>query len=190
MECIFVTFIISSWWCSHLPCNWACHICFNGCISRSASPLTSMVMCPDHPGITYNLSLVRNEPTYNQPIQQWTFVSDFAVSRHFVLPVWIFLHLILTKQSFPSQVRDYSGTYTLKLIPCTSPPNLEYNIPPVCNPREPLTFDMDIRFQQVTPPRLKLDREKQDLFIELCEGKLQFESYWDTNTLLKKEIAF
>lgn len=46
-------------------------------------------------------------------------------------------------------MRDYSGTYTVKLLPCTSPPGLEYNIPPVCNPREPLTFDMDIRFQQV-----------------------------------------
>ena len=40
-----------------------------------------MVMCPDHPGLTFNLSLVRTEPTYNQPIQQWTFVSDFAVSE-------------------------------------------------------------------------------------------------------------
>ncbi|KAM7412782.1 hypothetical protein PAMA_020251 [Pampus argenteus] len=95
--------------------------------AHPASPLTSMVMCPDHPGLTFNLSLVRNEPTYNQPIQQWTFVSDFAV-------------------------RDYSGTYTLKLIPCTSPPSLEYTIPPVCNPREPLTFDLDIRFQQVSDP--------------------------------------
>lgn len=42
-----------------------------------------MVMCPDHPGLTFNLSLVRNEPTYNQPIQQWTFVSDFAVSESY-----------------------------------------------------------------------------------------------------------
>lgn len=42
-----------------------------------------MVMCPDHPGLTFNLSLVRSEPTYNQPIQQWTFVSDFAVSKLF-----------------------------------------------------------------------------------------------------------
>ncbi|KAM8904737.1 FRAS1-related extracellular matrix protein 2b [Spinachia spinachia] len=95
--------------------------------AHPASPITSMVMCPDHPGLTFNLSLVRNEPTYNQPIQQWTFVSDFAV-------------------------RDYSGTYTVKLVPCTSPPSLEYTIPPVCNPREPLTFDMDIRFQQVSDP--------------------------------------
>ncbi|XP_028275656.1 FRAS1-related extracellular matrix protein 2b [Parambassis ranga] len=95
--------------------------------AHPASPLTSMVMCPEHPGLTFNLSLVRNEPTYNQPIQQWTFISDFAV-------------------------RDYSGMYTVKLIPCTSHPNLEYTIPPVCNPREPLTFDLDIRFQQVSDP--------------------------------------
>ncbi|KAF7645666.1 hypothetical protein LDENG_00200340, partial [Lucifuga dentata] len=94
---------------------------------HAASPLSSMVMCPDHPGLTFNLSLVRSEPTYNQPIQQWTFTSDFAV-------------------------RDYSGTYTVKLLPCTAPPSLEYTIPPVCNPRQPLTFDLDIRFQQVTSP--------------------------------------
>lgn len=111
-----------------------------------------MVMCPDHPGLTFNLSLVRNEPTYNQPIQQWTFVSDFAVSKPFFSPcsrLIVSLLLILTEDTFSSQVRDYSGTYTVKLLPCTSPPSLEYTIPAVCNPREPLTFDMDIRFQQV-----------------------------------------
>ncbi|XP_029528524.2 FRAS1-related extracellular matrix protein 2-like isoform X1 [Oncorhynchus nerka] len=96
-------------------------------ISHSASSLSSMVMCADHPGVTFNLSLVRSEPTYNQPMQQWTFTSDFAV-------------------------RDYSGTYTVKLLPCTSPPSLEYSLPPVCNPREPVTFDLDIRFQQVSDP--------------------------------------
>lgn len=89
--------------------------------------MTSMVMCVDHPGLTFNLSLVRSEPTYNQPIQQWTFISDFAV-------------------------RDYSGTYTVKLVPCTSPPNVEYSFRPVCHPREPITFDLDIRFQQVSDP--------------------------------------
>ncbi|KAM4590462.1 FRAS1-related extracellular matrix protein 2b [Fundulus diaphanus] len=96
-------------------------------LAHPASLLTSMVMCADHPGLTFNLSLVRSEPTYSQPIQQWTFISDFAV-------------------------RDYSGMYTVKLIPCTSPPSLEYTLPPVCNPREPLTFDLDIRFQQVSDP--------------------------------------
>lgn len=42
--------------------------------------MSSMVMSVDHPGLTFNLTLVRSEPTYNQPVQQWTFTSDFAVS--------------------------------------------------------------------------------------------------------------
>ncbi|XP_067106912.1 FRAS1-related extracellular matrix protein 3 isoform X1 [Osmerus mordax] len=96
-------------------------------MSHPGTGLSSMVMCADHPGLTFTLSLVRTEPTYNQPMQQWSFVSDFAV-------------------------RDYSGTYTVKLIPCSASPNGEYSIPPVCHPREPLTFDMDIRFQQVSDP--------------------------------------
>uniref|UniRef100_A0A8C8E4B8 FRAS1 related extracellular matrix 2b n=1 Tax=Oryzias sinensis TaxID=183150 RepID=A0A8C8E4B8_9TELE len=96
-------------------------------LSHPASSLTSMVMCPDHPGLTFNLTLVRSEPSYSHPIQQWRFTSDFAV-------------------------RDYSGMYTVKLIPCASAPNLEFTIPPVCSPREPVTFDLDIRFQQVSDP--------------------------------------
>ncbi|XP_072315190.1 FRAS1-related extracellular matrix protein 2-like [Eucyclogobius newberryi] len=95
--------------------------------SHGASTLTSMVMCADHPGLTFNLTLVRSEPSYNQPIQQWTFMSDFAV-------------------------RDYSGTYTVKLVPCSTPYSLEYSLPPVCSPREPVTFHLDIRFQQVSDP--------------------------------------
>ncbi|KAM7179831.1 FRAS1-related extracellular matrix protein 2 [Macrochelys suwanniensis] len=96
-------------------------------MSHPASSLSSMVMSADHPGLTFSLSLVRSEPTYNQPIQQWSFVSDFAV-------------------------RDYSGTYTLKLIACTTVPHQEYSVPVICNPREPITFDLDIRFQQVSDP--------------------------------------
>ncbi|CAL8363343.1 unnamed protein product [Lota lota] len=97
---------------------------------RGAQPLgaaSSMVMCVDHPGLTFNLSLVRSEPTFNQPIQQWTFTSDFAV-------------------------RDYSGAYTVKLIPCSTAQSMEYSVPPVCSPRDPVTFDLDIRFQQVSDP--------------------------------------
>ncbi|NXE46860.1 FREM2 protein, partial [Casuarius casuarius] len=96
-------------------------------MSHSASPLTSMVMSADHPGLTFSLSLIRSEPTYNQPGQQWSFVSDFAV-------------------------RDYSGTYTVKLIACTTAAHQEYSLPVICNPREPITFDLDIRFQQVSDP--------------------------------------
>ncbi|KAK6305795.1 hypothetical protein J4Q44_G00245750 [Coregonus suidteri] len=50
-------------------------------IENTASSLSSMVMCEDHPGLTFNLSLVRSEPTYNQPVQQWTFTSDFATKE-------------------------------------------------------------------------------------------------------------
>lgn len=46
----------------------------------TGTSLLSIVMCADHPGLTFTLSLVRTEPTYNQPMQQWSFVSDFAVS--------------------------------------------------------------------------------------------------------------
>lgn len=48
----------------------------------SGTSVSSMVMCADHPGLTFTLSLIRTEPTYNQPMQQWSFVSDFAVSRY------------------------------------------------------------------------------------------------------------
>lgn len=96
-------------------------------MTHSGTSVSSMVICADHPGLTFTLGLVRTEPTYNQPMQQWSFVSDFAV-------------------------RDYSGTYTVKLVPCIASPNGEFSIPPVCHPREPLTFDMDIRFQQVSDP--------------------------------------
>ncbi|KAG1928449.1 FRAS1-related extracellular matrix protein 2a isoform X1 [Pimephales promelas] len=96
-------------------------------LKTAASSVKSIVLSADHPGLTFNLTLVRTEPTYSQPIQQWMFISDFAV-------------------------RDYSGTYTVKLIPCTTALNVEYTVPPVCNPREPVTFDLDIRFQQVSDP--------------------------------------
>ncbi|XP_006879676.1 PREDICTED: FRAS1-related extracellular matrix protein 2 [Elephantulus edwardii] len=96
-------------------------------LSHPASFTSSMIVSADHPGLTFSLRLVRSEPTYNQPVQQWSFVSDFAV-------------------------RDYSGTYTVKLLPCTTPPHQEYRLPVTCNPREPITFDLDIRFQQVSDP--------------------------------------
>ncbi|XP_048197421.1 FRAS1-related extracellular matrix protein 2 [Perognathus longimembris pacificus] len=96
-------------------------------LSHPASFTSSVIMSADHPGLTFSLRLIRSEPTYNQPVQQWSFISDFAV-------------------------RDYSGTYTVKLVPCTTPSSQEYRLPVTCNPREPITFDLDIRFQQVSDP--------------------------------------
>lgn len=60
-----------------------------------------MVMSADHPGLTFTLSLVRTEPTYNQPMQQWSFVSDFAVS----LAVFCLLFILFRYcQSYNSQM--------------------------------------------------------------------------------------
>ncbi|XP_060634878.2 FRAS1-related extracellular matrix protein 3 [Anolis sagrei] len=96
-------------------------------MSHPGTSLSSMVMSADHPGLTFTLSLSQSERTFHQPMQQWKFVSDFAV-------------------------RDYSGTYTVKLIPCIAAPSQEYTLPVICSPREPITFDLDIRFQQVSDP--------------------------------------
>ncbi|KAM8940061.1 FRAS1-related extracellular matrix protein 3 [Pelodytes ibericus] len=112
-----------------LVVNFKTDIRFRGqfVMSHPGTSLSSMIMSADHPELTFTLSLLRSEPSFGQPVQQWSFVSDFAV-------------------------RDYSGTYTVKLIPCSASPNQEYTLPPVCNPREPISFDIDIRFQQVSDP--------------------------------------
>ena len=51
-------------------------------------------MSPDQPSLTMTLSLIRSDQTYSEPEQLWQFVSNFAV-------------------------RDYSGLYIVRLVPCT-----------------------------------------------------------------------
>jgi hypothetical protein len=63
-------------------------------INVSDQNILSMVMSPDQPNLSFQLKLLRSAPTYNSPEQMWQFVSEFSV-------------------------RDYSGTYYVKLIPCT-----------------------------------------------------------------------
>uniref|UniRef100_H2YPT7 Calx-beta domain-containing protein n=1 Tax=Ciona savignyi TaxID=51511 RepID=H2YPT7_CIOSA len=90
--------------------------------THPSSDNVAMVMSSSHPELQLSLQLLRNEATFNNPEQKWSFV------------------------------RDYSGTYTIKLIPCTTTADQAYSQPIVCNPRDPLSFDMDIRFQQVSDP--------------------------------------
>ncbi|XP_051822639.1 FRAS1-related extracellular matrix protein 3 [Antechinus flavipes] len=96
-------------------------------MSHPGTSLTSVVMSVDHPGLTFTLSLLSSEPAFHRPEQRWSFVSDFAI-------------------------RDYSGTYTIKLVPCVAAPQQEHTLPMICHPREPIAFDLDIRFQQVSDP--------------------------------------
>lgn len=122
-----------------------------------ASSTSSTITSAHHPSLTFSLHLLRSEPTYNQPVQQWDFTSDFAVRDQGSYLIFLSCCLPLHSRRFRErhkcplffQVRDYSGTYTVKLLPCTTPSHQEYHLPVTCSPREPVTFDLDIRFQQV-----------------------------------------
>lgn len=149
-----------------------------------ASFTSSVIVSADHPGLTFSLRLIRSEPTYNQPAQQWSFVSDFAVSVTKSFPCCLPVTLHISKwecRLSSSQVRDYSGTYTVKLVPCTTPPNLEYRLPVTCNPREPVVFDLDIRFQQVCVRTIRAESTlfKDMLFFNQCMCFHEWVEYWE-----------
>ena len=40
----------------------------------------------------------------------------------------------------------------MTLIPCTAALNQPFTVATVCNPGQPVTFDLPIRFQQITDP--------------------------------------
>lgn len=63
--------------------------------------MSSMVMSVDHPGLTFNLTLMRSEPTYNQPVQQWVFTSDFAVSTVTLKACFFFCFFVETPEGDP-----------------------------------------------------------------------------------------
>ncbi|KAK7098028.1 hypothetical protein V1264_004919 [Littorina saxatilis] len=123
--------------------------------AHPGTEVKSMVMSSDHPDLTFSLDLVRSEPSYEQANQEWTFVSDFSV-------------------------RDYSGLFTVKLVPCTTSPDQEYTLPIICTPREPITFDLPVRFQQVSdavPAEFSLNTDfhlmrKRELW--LSDGSMGF----------------
>ena len=78
------------------------------------------------------------------------------------------------------QVRDYSGLFTIKLIPCITAVDQEYTLPIVCTPREPITFELPVRFQQVSdsvPAEFSLNTDfhlmrKRELW--LSDGSMGF----------------
>lgn len=107
--------------------------------------MVSMVMSPDQPNLSFKLKLLRSTPTYNSPEQMWQFVSEFSV-------------------------RDYSGTYYIKLIPCTVTQNVKYSVPLVCNPRLPITFTLPIRFQQTSDPEAVEFNVRTQFFLLASKG--------------------
>lgn len=94
---------------------------------HTASDFRSSVTSDDHPDLTFTLQLLTSQPTYTHPEQHWQFVSDLAV-------------------------RDYSGSYVVHLLPCTVTEDQVYALPLVCNPGNLISFDLKVRFQQVSDP--------------------------------------
>ncbi|KAL6483774.1 hypothetical protein MHYP_G00086460 [Metynnis hypsauchen] len=94
-------------------------------LSHPGSSVQSVVRCVDQPVLSFSLSLLSTESTFNQPMQTWSFTSQHSV-------------------------HDYSGSYSLSLVPCVAPPTVAFTNPPVCHPQQPITFSLDVRFQQVS----------------------------------------
>ncbi|XP_060554877.1 FRAS1-related extracellular matrix protein 2-like isoform X2 [Ruditapes philippinarum] len=94
---------------------------------QSGADMSSSVKLPGQPDIALTLRLVRSDSTYDQPEQLWEFVSSKAI-------------------------QDFSGDYKVSLIPCFATLTQKYSLPLKCTPRTPMTFDLPIRFQQVSDP--------------------------------------
>ncbi|XP_074649930.1 FRAS1-related extracellular matrix protein 2-like [Tubulanus polymorphus] len=96
-------------------------------LSHSRTSMMSVVTCADHPDMTFTLELLQSDSTFVQAEQTWRFTSDYAV-------------------------RDYSGKYLIQLLPCVTNWNQPYSLPLQCTPRSALSFDLKVRFQQVSDP--------------------------------------
>ena len=76
-------------------------------INHNFSARESTITSTHHQDLTFSLTLERSDASFNYPEQQWSFISNYAVT-------------------------DYSGDYTISLIPCTAGPDQKYSDPPKC----------------------------------------------------------
>lgn len=87
----------------------------------------SEVVLRGRPGLPFTLKLIRSDPTYAEPEQLWQMESKYAV-------------------------RDYTGSYVFKMIPCTVSGEEEFSLPPDCTPGEPVSFNLNFTIQQTSEP--------------------------------------
>ncbi|XP_071125097.1 extracellular matrix protein 3-like [Mytilus edulis] len=87
----------------------------------------SSVSCIENPKMTFTLRMLRSSKTYDKADQLWQFESDFSM-------------------------KDYSGLYKINLVPCTTSARQAYDPSIKCQPQQIMTFDLPIRFQQVSDP--------------------------------------
>ena len=72
-----------------------------------SSAAESTVTSVQHPELSFTLNLIRSDKSFSTPEQQWSFVSNYAIT-------------------------DYSGDYKISLIPCTVSHDQTYSDPPKC----------------------------------------------------------
>ncbi|XP_014672515.1 PREDICTED: FRAS1-related extracellular matrix protein 2-like [Priapulus caudatus] len=93
--------------------------------SRAGELLESDVVSVSGPALSFTLELLAEEPTLDEPEQTWRFISNYAV-------------------------RDYSGQYQIRLLPCTASSATYVESGDVCEPQDHVTFELHLRLQQVS----------------------------------------
>ncbi|XP_053399449.1 FRAS1-related extracellular matrix protein 2-like isoform X2 [Mercenaria mercenaria] len=96
-------------------------------LHKTGTNTYSSVELPRQPDLGLTLNLIHSVSTYDQPEQLWEFVSNKAL-------------------------QDFSGDYQVHLIPCFATFTQKYSLPMQCTPGDLMTFDLPIRFQQVSDP--------------------------------------
>ncbi|KAB7500158.1 Extracellular matrix protein FRAS1 [Armadillidium nasatum] len=89
----------------------------------------SRLISPPELNLNFTLELLWSAETWDGPEQVWRATSDFTI-------------------------RDYTGEYTLQLVPCTVFPSqaYEYAQPPNCVPQWPTNFTLPLSIQQIQQP--------------------------------------
>ncbi|GAB6022620.1 hypothetical protein CHUAL_006715 [Chamberlinius hualienensis] len=90
-------------------------------LKHSDGTLYSTVTSINHPDLTFTILKSENDDDESKR-QRWMFYSNYSV-------------------------KDYSGMYQIKLIPC-----VYLSSTPICIPRDSINFDLNVRFQQISDP--------------------------------------
>ena len=75
--------------------NFKILVIHHACFFLQGTQAVAVVMSRDRPHLSFALTLVSSEQTFDYPQQSWRFQSQYAL-------------------------RDYTGVYFIKLIPCTA----------------------------------------------------------------------
>ncbi|RNA45105.1 extracellular matrix FRAS1 isoform X2 [Brachionus plicatilis] len=96
-------------------------------IKQRQDGLQSLILPPGDLNTKFNLELVWSQYTYDYPEQTWKATSTDILN-------------------------NFSGNYTIHLIPCYAKPNQSFKYPYECEPGEPLSYTIPITVEQSSMP--------------------------------------